>query len=107
MCVCVCRMQGLDMATAVRYLSKSDTALQILGAAYIQHQCYHSKDAKNQVTHFLVVVFGYISNICCIYLFMYLIIYIYVHFVIDKIKQRVTQGSTGYSRVQHRQTYRK
>ncbi|XP_018527600.2 plakophilin-3 isoform X2 [Lates calcarifer] len=42
-------MQGLDMATAVRYLSKSDTALQILGAAYIQHQCYHSKDAKNQV----------------------------------------------------------
>ncbi|GLD58470.1 plakophilin-3-like isoform X2 [Lates japonicus] len=42
-------MQGLDMATAVRYLSKSDTALQVLGAAYIQHQCYHSKDAKNQV----------------------------------------------------------
>nr|XP_020441459.1 plakophilin-3-like isoform X2 [Monopterus albus] len=42
-------MQGLDMATAVRYLSESDTALQVLGAAYIQHQCYHSNDAKNQV----------------------------------------------------------
>uniref|UniRef100_A0A3B4XJZ3 Plakophilin 3b n=1 Tax=Seriola lalandi dorsalis TaxID=1841481 RepID=A0A3B4XJZ3_SERLL len=42
-------MHGLDMATAVRYLSESDTALQVLGAAYIQHQCYHSNDAKNQV----------------------------------------------------------
>ncbi|XP_041790286.1 plakophilin-3-like [Chelmon rostratus] len=42
-------MQGLDMATAVRYLSESDTALQVLGAAYIQHQCYHSNNAKNQV----------------------------------------------------------
>ncbi|XP_028257607.1 plakophilin-3-like isoform X2 [Parambassis ranga] len=42
-------MQGLDIATAVRYLSESDTALQVVGAAYIQHQCYHSNDAKNQV----------------------------------------------------------
>ncbi|KAM9860470.1 plakophilin-3-like [Aulostomus maculatus] len=42
-------MQGLDMPTAVRYLSEPDTALQILGAAYIQHQCYHSNDAKKQV----------------------------------------------------------
>lgn len=42
-------IQSLDMATAVRYLSESDTALQVLGAAYIQHQCYHSNDAKNQV----------------------------------------------------------
>ncbi|XP_040892776.1 plakophilin-3-like isoform X2 [Toxotes jaculatrix] len=42
-------MHSLDMATAVRYLSESDTALQVLGAAYIQHQCYHSNDAKNQV----------------------------------------------------------
>ncbi|XP_035507766.1 plakophilin-3-like isoform X2 [Morone saxatilis] len=42
-------VQGLDMATAVRYLSESDTALQVLGAAYIQHQCYHSSNAKNQV----------------------------------------------------------
>uniref|UniRef100_A0A3Q3LK17 Plakophilin-3-like n=1 Tax=Mastacembelus armatus TaxID=205130 RepID=A0A3Q3LK17_9TELE len=42
-------MQSLDMSTAVRYLSESDTALQVLGAAYIQHQCYHSSNAKNQV----------------------------------------------------------
>ena len=50
MFVFVCRMQGLDMPTAVRYLSESDVALQVLGAAYIQHQCYHSDEAKNQVT---------------------------------------------------------
>ncbi|KAM4743878.1 plakophilin-3 isoform 2-T2 [Anableps anableps] len=42
-------MQSIDMPTAVRYLSESNTSLQILGAAYIQHQCYHSNDAKNQV----------------------------------------------------------
>ncbi|XP_059205164.1 plakophilin-3-like [Centropristis striata] len=42
-------VRGLDMATAVRYLSESDAALQVLGAAYIQHQCYHSNDAKIQV----------------------------------------------------------
>lgn len=43
-------MHSLDMPTAVNYLSMSDTAMQVLGAAYIQHQCYHSSDAKNQVT---------------------------------------------------------
>ncbi|XP_070684689.1 plakophilin-3-like [Pempheris klunzingeri] len=42
-------IQSLDMATAVRYLSESDAALQVLGAAYIQHQCYHSNRAKKQV----------------------------------------------------------
>ncbi|KAM6981053.1 plakophilin-3 [Aplochiton taeniatus] len=42
-------IQGLDMPTAVSYLSQSDSAMQVLGAAYIQHQCYHSNDAKNQV----------------------------------------------------------
>nr|XP_029497483.1 plakophilin-3-like isoform X1 [Oncorhynchus nerka] len=42
-------MHSLDMPTAVNYLSMSDTAMQVLGAAYIQHQCYHSSDAKNQV----------------------------------------------------------
>ncbi|XP_068432251.1 plakophilin-3-like [Clinocottus analis] len=42
-------MQSLDMATAVRYLSESDAALQVLGAAYIQHKCYHSNEAKHQV----------------------------------------------------------
>lgn len=43
-------MHGLDMPTAVRYLSESDSALHVLGAAYIQHQCYHSNEAKNQVS---------------------------------------------------------
>lgn len=47
--VCVNRMQGLDITTAVRYLLECDSAIQVLGAAYIQHQCYHSNDAKNQV----------------------------------------------------------
>ncbi|XP_058484610.1 plakophilin-3-like isoform X2 [Solea solea] len=42
-------MQGLDMVTAVRYLSEPDVALHVLGAAFIQHQCYHSNEAKNQV----------------------------------------------------------
>uniref|UniRef100_A0A3Q2YRD1 Plakophilin 3 n=1 Tax=Hippocampus comes TaxID=109280 RepID=A0A3Q2YRD1_HIPCM len=41
-------MQGLDMHTAVRYLSEPDAALQILGAAYIQHQSYHSNESKKQ-----------------------------------------------------------
>ncbi|XP_030650153.1 plakophilin-3 isoform X2 [Chanos chanos] len=45
------RMQSLDMPTAVSYLSMADTAMQVLGAAYIQHQCYHSSDAKSQVRH--------------------------------------------------------
>lgn len=43
-------MHGLDMPTAVRYLSESDSALHVLGAAYIQHQCYHSNEAKTQVS---------------------------------------------------------
>ncbi|KAK2853432.1 hypothetical protein Q5P01_006093 [Channa striata] len=42
-------IQSLDMTTAVRYLAEADPAMQVLGAAYIQHQCYHSNDAKNQV----------------------------------------------------------
>ncbi|XP_029954777.1 plakophilin-3-like isoform X2 [Salarias fasciatus] len=42
-------LQSLDMPTAVTYLSEADTALQVVGAAYIQHQCYHSNDAKNEV----------------------------------------------------------
>ncbi|XP_063045592.1 plakophilin-3 [Engraulis encrasicolus] len=42
-------MQNLDMPTAVSYLSNTDVALQMMGAAYIQHQCYHSSDAKSQV----------------------------------------------------------
>ena len=48
--VCVSRMQSLNIPTAVRYLLESDPSIQVLGAAYIQHQCYHSNDAKNQVS---------------------------------------------------------
>lgn len=48
-CVCVCRMQNLDMPTAVKYLSESDAHLQVVGAAFVQHQCFHSRDAKHQV----------------------------------------------------------
>ncbi|KAJ7995017.1 hypothetical protein DPEC_G00255540 [Dallia pectoralis] len=43
------KMHCLDMPTAVRNLLMPDTAIQVLGAAYIQHQCYHSRDAKNEV----------------------------------------------------------
>ncbi|XP_076854685.1 plakophilin-3 [Brachyhypopomus gauderio] len=42
-------LHNLDMSTAVGYLSSSDVAMQTLGAAYIQHQCYHSSDAKELV----------------------------------------------------------
>ncbi|XP_066514360.1 plakophilin-3-like isoform X1 [Hoplias malabaricus] len=42
-------IQSLDMPTAVSYLSSSDVAMQMLGAAYVQHQCYHSSDAKDLV----------------------------------------------------------
>ncbi|XP_072527428.1 plakophilin-3 isoform X2 [Salminus brasiliensis] len=40
---------SLDMPAAVSYLSSSDVAMQMLGAAYVQHQCYHSTDAKDLV----------------------------------------------------------
>ncbi|MGH0157184.1 UNVERIFIED_CONTAM: hypothetical protein FKN15_033161 [Acipenser sinensis] len=39
----------IDLHSAVEYLVASDPALQVLGAAYIQHECYNSTDAKNQV----------------------------------------------------------
>ncbi|KAG7468368.1 hypothetical protein MATL_G00142200 [Megalops atlanticus] len=41
----------MDMPTAVSYLSMDDTELQVQGAAYIQHECYHNNDAKKQVYH--------------------------------------------------------
>uniref|UniRef100_W5KF80 Plakophilin 3 n=1 Tax=Astyanax mexicanus TaxID=7994 RepID=W5KF80_ASTMX len=40
---------SLDMPAAVSYLSSSDVSMQMLGAAYVQHQCYHSSDAKDLV----------------------------------------------------------
>ncbi|XP_051558503.1 plakophilin-3-like isoform X1 [Myxocyprinus asiaticus] len=42
-------IHNLDMTTAVSYLSSTDVAMQMLGAAYIQHQCYHSNEAKIMV----------------------------------------------------------
>ncbi|XP_047671572.1 plakophilin-3 isoform X1 [Tachysurus fulvidraco] len=42
-------IHSLDMTTAVSYLSSADVAMHMLGAAYIQHQCYHSNDAKDLV----------------------------------------------------------
>ncbi|XP_061773221.1 plakophilin-3-like isoform X2 [Nerophis ophidion] len=39
---------SLDMATAVQYLREPDPDLQVLGAAYIQHECYNDSDAKNE-----------------------------------------------------------
>nr|XP_057931105.1 plakophilin-3a isoform X1 [Doryrhamphus excisus] len=40
---------SLDMATAVQYLREPDPDLQVLGAAYIQHECYNDSDAKHEV----------------------------------------------------------
>uniref|UniRef100_H3D838 Plakophilin 3a n=1 Tax=Tetraodon nigroviridis TaxID=99883 RepID=H3D838_TETNG len=37
---------SLDMPSAVQYLSDSDPEMQVLGAAYIQHECYNDSDAK-------------------------------------------------------------
>ncbi|KAI5088701.1 plakophilin-3-like [Silurus meridionalis] len=42
-------IHSLDMTTAISYLNSTDIAMQTLGAAYIQHQCYHSNDAKDLV----------------------------------------------------------
>lgn len=46
---CFARINALDMATAVQNLREPDAELQVLGAAYIQHECYNDSDAKNEV----------------------------------------------------------
>lgn len=43
------RITSLDMATAVQHLREPDPELQVLGAAYIQHECYNDSNAKNEV----------------------------------------------------------
>lgn len=43
------------MATAVQHLREPDPELQVLGAAYIQHECYNDSDAKIEVRSRLVV----------------------------------------------------
>uniref|UniRef100_A0A7N8XMK3 Plakophilin 3 n=1 Tax=Mastacembelus armatus TaxID=205130 RepID=A0A7N8XMK3_9TELE len=40
---------ALDMASAVQHLREPDHEMQVLGAAYIQHECYNDNDAKNEV----------------------------------------------------------
>ncbi|XP_067091029.1 plakophilin-3a isoform X2 [Osmerus mordax] len=42
-------IQNLDMPTAIRYLTDPEANMQVLGAAYIQHECYNNSDAKNEV----------------------------------------------------------
>ncbi|XP_008287919.1 plakophilin-3a isoform X2 [Stegastes partitus] len=42
-------INSLDMATAVQNLRELDPDLQVLGAAYIQHQCYNDSEAKEEV----------------------------------------------------------
>ncbi|XP_066525738.1 plakophilin-3a [Hoplias malabaricus] len=42
-------INALDMPTAVSYLDSPEVGVQVLGAAYIQHECYHSTDAKKLV----------------------------------------------------------
>ncbi|KAK2834448.1 hypothetical protein Q7C36_015149 [Tachysurus vachellii] len=42
-------LSSLDMPTAVKYINSTDKEEQILGAAYIQHECYSSKEAKKLV----------------------------------------------------------
>uniref|UniRef100_A0A8C3G6P9 Plakophilin 3a n=1 Tax=Cyclopterus lumpus TaxID=8103 RepID=A0A8C3G6P9_CYCLU len=40
---------ALDMPTAVQNLREPDHDLQVLGAAYIQHECYNDSEAKDEV----------------------------------------------------------
>ncbi|XP_026858963.2 plakophilin-3a [Electrophorus electricus] len=44
-------LQSLDMPTALSYLASSEEDLQVLGAAYIQHECYSHNEAKKEVKH--------------------------------------------------------
>lgn len=43
------RLSGLDMETAIAFLDSDEKDQQVLGAAYIQHECYHHPEAKKQV----------------------------------------------------------
>ncbi|KAK1887268.1 Plakophilin-3 [Dissostichus eleginoides] len=44
-------INSLDMPSAVQHLREEDHDLQVLGAAYIQHECYSDNNAKNEVRH--------------------------------------------------------
>ncbi|KAF7224263.1 plakophilin-3 isoform X2 [Nothobranchius furzeri] len=40
---------GIDIFKAVEYLSDPDPSFQSLGAAFIQHECYNTKESKDEV----------------------------------------------------------
>lgn len=62
-CFCWFSLVSLDMPTAISYLSSPDVAMQVLGAAYIQHQCYHSSEAKELVnTPNFYIIFIYCTS---------------------------------------------
>ncbi|XP_030586994.1 plakophilin-3a isoform X2 [Archocentrus centrarchus] len=46
----------LDMRAAVQNLRESEPDLQVLGAAYIQHQCYNDKESKDEVRNLKGIV---------------------------------------------------
>ncbi|KAM4733801.1 plakophilin-3-like [Anableps anableps] len=41
-------ISDLDIHTAVSYLMEDDQALQVMGAAYIQHRCYNDSSVKDE-----------------------------------------------------------
>lgn len=43
------RIQNINMDEAIACLTEDDASSQVLGAAYIQHQCYNDKSAKDEV----------------------------------------------------------
>ncbi|KAM3609426.1 uncharacterized protein V6R79_014686 [Siganus canaliculatus] len=45
-------INALDMPTAIQNLSEPEPELQVLGAAYIQHECYNDSDAKNELRQY-------------------------------------------------------
>lgn len=62
------RIATLDMATAVQNLREPDPELQVLGAAYIQHECYNDSDAKVEVQINLAVRIPpktFVLSYCC------------------------------------------
>ncbi|XP_017261486.1 plakophilin-3a isoform X2 [Kryptolebias marmoratus] len=42
---------SLSMAQAVEYLGEDDLEMQVMGSAFIQHQCYNENSAKDEVRH--------------------------------------------------------
>ncbi|XP_072526579.1 plakophilin-3a [Salminus brasiliensis] len=49
-------INSLDMPTAVSYLDSPEVEMQVLGTAYIQHECYHNNDSKKLVNQLKGIV---------------------------------------------------